>query len=549
MGTKTVNAGDDGLTYSPTTLTDGVTAVTITYTDGGASATTTTPVTVTHALTSIAITTQPTKTSYEYGDTFATAGMVVRATYSDNSTATVTPTSVSPANGATLSTLGTQTVTVTYTDASVTALGGSAKTATTSISVARKSVSKPTWKSSAAPTYSGSNINVASSTYWNNWSTTYYTNSGCSASGAGTHTATFTPGSNYRWSDGSTSAINVDWTIKQKAPTFSVNPTSIALNASNYSTGVSATITYDGDGTLSAVSGNTSVATVTGSGTKNLTIKGINNSAGSTTITISATAGTNYSKPNNISISVTATYWKWGDETAVGDATWWANLKSRAAAMSATERSNLVGKTKKVSLSSAVQGANYALVRCIGADQDGTGTLTFQTAGTLPTNTAFGSNALWASSTAKTLCEDFATKCSASASIKTVTKLTSTVQNGNQTNSADGQTECKGWLPSDCEMGFPSGGDYNNGKGYSSSYSEWTSGGSQTAYKYYDSNEKRIKYAMDANGNVGTSARGYWERSRYYSYANSVCYVYTDGKPNSSGYSDSRGLAPAFTIG
>lgn len=98
-------------------------------------------------------------------------------------------------------------------------------------------------------------------------------------------------------------------------------------------------------------------------------------------------------------------------------------------------------------------------------------------------------------------------------------------------------------------MGFPSGGDYNNGKGYSSSYSEWTSGGSQTAYKYYDSNEKRIKYAMDANGNVGTSARGYWERSRYYSYANSVCYVYTDGKPNSSGYSDSRGLAPAFTIG
>lgn len=148
----------------------------------------------------------------------------------------------------------------------------------------------------------------------------------------------------------------------------------------------------------------------------------------SRTITIRVAEST-YFLAGTGTFSASAEYWSWGDETAVGDATWWANLKSKAASMSTTERAALVGKTKKVSLSSAVQGANYALMRCIGADQDGTGTLTFQTAGTLPTNTTFGSNALWASSTAKTLCEDFATKCSASASIKTITKLTCTLQN------------------------------------------------------------------------------------------------------------------------
>ena len=546
MGTKTVYAGDEGLTYSPTTLTDGVTAVTITYVDGGITATTTTPVTVTHTLVSIAVTSQPTKTSYEYGDTFATAGMVVTATYSDNATAKVTSgCTISPANGATLTTVGTQTINISYQDASV----STAVTTTTSVTVARKSVPKPTWKSSATPTYSGSAINVASSTFWNNWNTTYFSYTGCSATNAGSHTATFTPNGNYRWSDSTTTSTDVTWTINKKAPTFSVSPTTIAISASNYSSGVSATITYDGDGTLSASSSNTSVASVTGSGTKNLTIKGNGSTAGSATITISATEGTNYSKPSNITISVTATYWEWGSETATGDAAWWAGLKSAAAGMTASQRAALVGKTKKVSLSTAIQGANYALMRCIGADQDGTGTLTFQTAGTLPTTTTFGSSALWASSTAKTLCENFANYCSASASIKTVTKLTCTVQNNSQTNTADGQTSCKGWLPSDCEMGFTAGADYNNGKGYSSSYSEWTSGGSQTAYSYYNSNDKRIKYAMDANGNVGTSARFYWERSRGYDGADYVCFVYTDGDPTDANYSSSHGLAPAIVIG
>ena len=80
-----------GYAYSPSTaLTDGTTKVTIVYTEGGVSATAEQEITVVHRLESIAITTQPSKTVYEYGDSFASAGMVVRATYSDGATANVT---------------------------------------------------------------------------------------------------------------------------------------------------------------------------------------------------------------------------------------------------------------------------------------------------------------------------------------------------------------------------------------------------------------------------------------------------------------------------
>ena len=99
------------------------------------------------------------------------------------------------------------------------------------------------------------------------------------------------------------------------------------------------------------------------------------------------------------------TVFEWGSETAVGDASWWAGLKTWAASASTSERSACVGKKKKVSLSTAVLGANQASMVCIGADQDGTSTLTFQTEGTLPTDTFFDdSSAAWIGSTARSQC-------------------------------------------------------------------------------------------------------------------------------------------------
>ena len=66
-------------------------------------------------LSSIAVTTQPTKTEYTVGDALDLTGCVVTATYSDNTTANVTSScTFSPANGAKLETTGTQNVSVSY---------------------------------------------------------------------------------------------------------------------------------------------------------------------------------------------------------------------------------------------------------------------------------------------------------------------------------------------------------------------------------------------------------------------------------------------------
>lgn len=63
-----------GYTVSPQVLTDGVTEVTITYTEGRITKTASVPVTVKKVLVSIAITANPTKMTYQYLETFDPAG-------------------------------------------------------------------------------------------------------------------------------------------------------------------------------------------------------------------------------------------------------------------------------------------------------------------------------------------------------------------------------------------------------------------------------------------------------------------------------------------
>lgn len=129
---------------SPEILTDGVTSVTITYSERGKTCTTTTPITVVHRLTAIAVTTNPTKMIYEYGDIFDTTGMVVTASYSDSKTAVISKYSHSPAA---FSTIGNQVVTISYTENEV------IQTTTFNVTVNRKSIAKPTWKHNL--TYTG----------------------------------------------------------------------------------------------------------------------------------------------------------------------------------------------------------------------------------------------------------------------------------------------------------------------------------------------------------------------------------------------------------
>lgn len=526
-----------GYSVSPSVLTDGTTSVTITYSEGGETCTTTLAVTVTHRLSAITVTTKPNKLTYEYGDTLATAGMVVTANYSDSQTKTVTGYSCSPT---TFSTIGNQVVTVSYTENGVT------QTATFNVTVNRKSVTKPTWKSNL--TYIGSAQSVSSASYWNNYNTSYMTIGGTtSATNAGTYIATFTPGSNYRWADGTTTAINVNWTINKATGSLSVNPTIVAINGNNYSSGVAVTITRAGDGAISYSPTSISGLTLSLNG-NTLTIKGNGSTPVSAkTITISVAAGTNYTAPSSKTITVSAEYWSWGADGGTVDAAWFAGLKNylashSGASIKTSSGGAILGTTKSVTLSSAVLGTTTHLIRVIGVDQDANNTVTFQTKNCLSQYTSFGSNAVWIGSTARSLCQNYYNAFPGKASIKTVSKGTCpNYGSRNQDVTYNNETV---FLLSEREFGLDSYSPLATANS-TTSRAECTQG-KNFAYSYYTSNATRIMYL----GDTSTSSYGYpWERSRLYNNSNYVCFVYDNGYAGNYSYDYSYGLAPAFVIG
>ena len=526
-----------GYSVSPEVLTDGVTSVTITYSESGETCTTTIPITVVHRLTAIAVTANPTKTTYEYGDTLATAGMVITASYSDSKTAAVSGYSCSPT---TFSTVGNQVVTVSYTENGVT------QTTTFNVTVNRKSVTKPTWKNNL--TYNGNAQSVSSANYWNNYNTSYMTIGGTtSATNAGTYIATFTPGSNYRWSDGTTTAINVNWTINRAAGSLNVNPTTVALNGNNYSSGVAVTISRAGDGAISYSPTHVNGLTMSLNGNI-LTIKGNGSTAiASQTITISVAQGTNYTAPSNKTITVSAQYWSWGADGGTVDAAWFNGLKNYLASNSGSSirtsnGGSILGTTKSVTLSSAILGTTTHLIRVIGVDQDANNTVTFQTKNCLSQYTTFGDNAMWIGSTARSLCQNYYNAFPGKAAIKTVSKGTcSDYGNRNQDVTYNNETV---FLLSEREFGLDSYSPLSTSNS-TTSRAECTQG-KNFAYSYYTSNATRVMYL----GDTSTNSYGYpWERSRSYYSSSSVCFVGSDGSAADNNYYPSSGLAPAFVIG
>lgn len=526
-----------GYSVSPEVLTDGVTSVTITYSESGETCTTTVPITVVHRLTAIAVTTNPTKTTYEYGDTLATAGMVITASYSDSKTAAVSGYSCSPT---TFSTVGNQVVTVSYTENGVT------QTATFNVTVNRKSVTKPTWKNNL--TYNGNAQSVSSTNYWNNYNASYMTIGGTtSATNAGTYIATFTPGSNYRWADGTTTAINVNWTINRANGSLNVNPTTVALNGNNYSSGVAVTITRAGDGAISYSPTHVNGLTMSLNGNV-LTIKGNGSTAiASQTITISVAQGTNHTAPSNKTITVSAQYWSWGADGGTVDAAWFNGLKNYLASNSGSSirtsnGGSILGTTKSVTLSSAILGTTTHLIRVIGVDQDANNTVTFQTKNCLSQYTTFGDNAIWIGSTARSLCQSYYNAFPGKAAIKTVSKGTCPdYGNRNQNVTYNDETV---FLLSEREFGLDSYSPLSTSNS-TTSKAECTQG-KNFVYSYYTSNATRVMYL----GDTSTSNYGCpWERSRYYGYSSSVCRVDGGGSANVDGYDYGRGLAPAFVIG
>ena len=493
-----------GYSFSPdTALTDGTTSVTIEYTEGGVTKTAEQAITVVHRLTKIEITAQPTKKVYEYGDSFQSAGMVVKATYSDGATANVTGYSCSPA---TLNTVGTQTITVSYTENGVT------KTATTSVTVKRKTISAVPSQSGTL-TYTGS----SQSPTWTGYSTTQLTIGGTtSGTNAGSYTATFTPKSNYRWADGTTTAKSVSWSIGKAAGNLSISTTSMTLDTTTKSKTI--TVTRSGDGTISAVSSNTAAATVSVSG-NTVTVTGKAN--GSATITISVAAGTNYTAPANKTCAVTVSFLK--DNFADND--WSAII---AACHSGSVPSTwVVGNSKTMS----INGESYQ-VDIIGKNHDtyaagGTAPLTFQLhdcyADTKAMNSSNTNSGGWKNSEMRTT------------HLPAILALMPTeVQNGirevSKKASVGGASSTietvsdKLFLLSEVEI-FGS--------------TSYSAAGEGTQYDYYKAGNSKVK---KRNG----SAAYWWERSPSASNSARFCLVNSYGGADDSSASIARGVAFGF---
>ena len=127
-------------------------------------------------------------------------------------------------------------------------------------------------------TYNGS----AQSPSWSNYNSSQLTIGGTSsATNAGSYSATFTPTSNYKWSDGTTTAKSASWTIGKATGSITLSASSLSLTYPKTSGTI--TVTRPGSGTVTASSGSTNIATVSVSGT---TITVTAKATGSATITV-----------------------------------------------------------------------------------------------------------------------------------------------------------------------------------------------------------------------------------------------------------------------
>lgn len=215
-----------GYSVSPQILTDGVTEVTITYTEGRVTKTAMVSVTVEKVLVSIAVTTNPSKMAYNYLESFDPAGMVVTATYSDESTEEVSGYTY-PETA--FSTLGQQAVELSY------AYEGVTKTTSLNVTVNPIEVAVPV--QNGMPVYDG----TAKTPSWTGYDSVKMTMSGeTNGVNAGTYTAKFVLGYGYVF-PGDQDEAEVEWTIDRA--TIASLPSQSNVLAAN---GTPQTPTWDG---------------------------------------------------------------------------------------------------------------------------------------------------------------------------------------------------------------------------------------------------------------------------------------------------------------
>lgn len=429
---------------------------------------------------------------------------------------------------------------------------------------------------SGSLTYTGS----SQSPTWSNYNTTYMTIGGTtSGTNAGSYNASFTPKTDYRWSDGTTTAKTVSWSIGKATGTLTVSKTSVELNMSTLST--TFTIGGNHDGTLSVVSNNTSIATVSRSGST-VTVTHVNQTTGSTTITVSCTAGTNYTAPSSKTVSVEAKF-----VSTVLNENEWSVIKSVA---DSSQGGNYwsVGDRKAVTVNGtvgtlSVNGTYYVYI--LGFDHNSSREGTGITFGTFKTALSGGTDICLVDSQYNSYSTNGTKYFNMNHSSNTNSGgwmgcdlrydvLGSTNTNNSNATTTTATSPVSGTLmaalPSDLRAVMKPMTIYTDNTGGGSntasyvtasvdylpllaefeifgtrSYANSAEQNYQAQYQYYKNGNSKVKYRHSS-----TSSTAYWwERSPYCNGGGSYfCRVNTGGGASSSGARYSDGLAPAFRV-
>lgn len=428
---------------------------------------------------------------------------------------------------------------------------------------------------SGSLTYNGG----AQSPTWSNYNTTYMTIGGTtSGTNAGSYSATFTPTTDYRWSDGTTTAKTVSWSIGKATGTLTVSPNSIELSPSN----LSDTFTIGGnhDGTISVVSNNTGIATVSRSG-NTVTVNNVNQTTGNTTITVSCTAGTNYTAPSSQSVTVEAKF-----VSSVLNENDWSVIKSVA---DASQGANYwaVGDRKAVTVNGtvgtqAINGTYYVYI--LGFDHNSSREGTGITFGTFKTALSGGTDICLVDSHYNDYSTGGQKWFNMNHSSNTNSGgwkgcdlrydvLGSTNSNNNDAGTTTATSPVSGTLmaalPSDLRAVMKPMNIYTDNTGGGSntasyvtksvdylpllaeyeifgtrSYANSAEQNYQAQYQYYKNGNSKVKYRHSST----SSPASWWERSPNYYGSTGFCFVYTSGNANSTTAGYSYGLAPAFRV-
>ena len=409
-------------------------------------------------------------------------------------------------------------------------------------------------------TYNGS----AQSPSWSNYNSSQLTIGGTSsATNAGSYSATFTPTSNYKWSDGTTTAKSASWTIGKATGSITLSASSLSLTYPKTSGTI--TVTRPGSGTVTASSDNTNIATVSVSGT---TITVTAKATGSATITVSVGADTNYTAPSSKTFTVAVTLVSktlssnsWAVIKAVSDAGQGANYWS-------------VGDTKRITLNGKVGAYTFSNfnvdVFILGfnhnSSKEGSNRIHFQIGKVSGKAVALcdsqyngsGSSAMFHMNSSdsnsggwngsymrKTLLGNSNTPASTLenslmaalpsdllAVMKTVTKYTDNTGAGS--NSSGNVTATADYLFLLAEF------EVFGTRYWANQYEQ----NSQKQYDYYKAGNSRVAY----NHSAVSTAVWWWLRSAGYGGGGRFCDVITDGSYYPSYANYSAGLRPGFAV-